>query len=445
MQDGSTPTIATPSRACATSRVVIASARRPASSRRPLEMAARPQQRLPTSSTSQPAISSSSTAAMPTPGSVKVVNEVGEHDDAAERRCLLFLSRVEPAQQGAPVEARQRPVARDAQRALQQCARTGQRREHVRQRRERGTEPVEPARRGEEARASRHTVFALVLVEELALHRRHVDAERALALARLAFQAEVEDVVQTLVAERRARIGLRQRVHQRVGAAARAVLLLARGHVRRAHDARRPLAADADVHAAVGRAAHPAGRRERQSRRQRWRRRQCEVTDVVGHRRRVDDLAGVEQRVRVEEALDLAHRLVQLVAEDGAVELAARQAVAVLAGVGPAELGDQVADLLRDGAHGGHLGRLGEVHERTDVQAADRCVSVEAGLQAVPVEDRRESPGVLGQVAGSTAVSSMNATGRRMPSPAAMSRPSPAERTLSSAAWCAGVVARSVW
>ena len=96
--------------------------------------------------------------------------------------------------------------------------------------------------------------------------------------------------------------------------------------------------------------------------------------------------------------LYLPHRVVQRFAEDLPVELAARQPVAVLAGVRAAVLGDQVLDLLGDRAHGGHAVRVGQVDERPDVQAADRTVPVEPGGQLVPVQDRLEPRGVLGEV-----------------------------------------------
>ena len=105
---------------------------------------------------------------------------------------------------------------------------------------------------------------------------------------------------------------------------------------------------------------------------------------------RVDHHAGVAAAVRVEQALDLAHRLVELVAEDARVERAAHAPVAVLGGVDAVELGDQVDDLLGDRAHRLDPARLGEVDERADVQAADRAVAVEAGVQPVAVEDSRK-------------------------------------------------------
>ncbi len=240
------------------------------------------------------------------------------------------------------------------------------------------------------------------LVQGLGLERGHVHRERALALARLAHQAQVEHLVEAFVAERGARVGLGERLDQGVRPAAGGVLLAAGGHVRRAHHADVVLAAQPDVHAAVGGAAHARAARRPTTVRssivvQRPGGRQRRFPQVVGHRRGVDDLAGVHPVVRVEDRLDAAHRLVELVAEQVPVELAAGQAVAVLGGVGAAELGDQVADLLGNGAHLRDLLRTGEVDERAHVQAAHRRVAVEPGAHAVPLEHLGEPLAVLGE------------------------------------------------
>jgi hypothetical protein len=108
---------------------------------------------------------------------------------------------VPPDQRGA-LELRQRAAAVDAHRALEQAARR-----EIGERRGGGPDAVEAADRPEHARPQRHAVHVLVVAEELGLHRGHVHAERALALAGLALQAEVEDLVQPLVAERSLRIG----------------------------------------------------------------------------------------------------------------------------------------------------------------------------------------------------------------------------------------------
>ena len=115
---------------------------------------------------------------------------------------------------------------------------------------------------------------------------------------------------------------------------------------------------------------------------------------------RVDHHARVEAAVGVEERLDLAHRLVELVAEHAPVERAADAAVAVLGGVDAVELRHQRGDLVGDGGHRLDPARLGEVDERADVQAADAAVAVEAGGQPVAVEDGAEGLDVVAQPLG---------------------------------------------
>ncbi len=125
---------------------------------------------------------------------------VREEDDlaAADRAARPLVG---PADQRLALEARQRAPPVDPRDLLQQPPRDRQ----VRERRGRGAERVERPDRAEQPRAPRRAVDRVVVREELGLHRRHVDAQRALALARLALEAEIEDLVQALVAQRGAR------------------------------------------------------------------------------------------------------------------------------------------------------------------------------------------------------------------------------------------------
>ncbi len=111
-------------------------------------------------------------------------------------------------------------------------------------------------------------------------------------------------------------------------------------------------------------------------------------------------LPGLRTPLRVEEALDLAHRLVDLVAEHAPVERAADEAVAVLGGVDAAVAQHHLGHLLRDLAHDVHAAGGAQVDERPDVQAADRAVAVEAGLEAARVEQRLHLGDVLVQALG---------------------------------------------
>ena len=120
------------------------------------------------------------------------------------------------------------------------------------------------ARRGARiARQVRHEpvvqrarMAAVVVMQELDLHRGHVDAGRAFALAAFARDAQRQRVVELARRERVRPELARQREAQRVRAAARHVLLVARHAIRRAHRARVELAAVAVV------VAHLDGGRE---------------------------------------------------------------------------------------------------------------------------------------------------------------------------------------
>ena len=206
--------------------------------------------------------------------------------------------------------------------------------------------------------------------------------------------------MQARVAHRGARIGRGERLDERVGAAARGVLLLARGHVGRAHHAAARLAAGADPLAAVGRSAHPCMLGEGEPRHQRAGGRQRGVAQPLGQGRGIDHDAGVHPPVRVEQVLHAAHRLVEVVAEHLPVERAAHAPVAVLGGVDAVERRHELRDLAGENAHRLHAARGGQVDERPDVQAADGAVPVEAGLQVVAVEDRAKARHVLAQALG---------------------------------------------
>ena len=90
---------------------------------------------------------------------------------------------------------------------------------------------------------------------------------------------------------------------------------------------------------------------------------------------------GLRMPLRVEQPLDLAHRAVELVAEDARVERRAHTPVAVLGGVDAVEGGHQLDDLLGHPLQRLHLVGPREVDVGPHVQAADRAVAVEAGAR----------------------------------------------------------------
>ena len=126
-----------------------------------------------------------------------------------------------------------------------------------------GRQPSRPIRGdvAEDAVAQRQAVLLVILVQELGLEPGHVDVGRALALARLALEAEVEHLVQRGVGEPLKAELAGDRQPQRIGAAAGAVALVAGRLVRGAHRPRARLAALADPRAQLGgRQQAPFGR-----------------------------------------------------------------------------------------------------------------------------------------------------------------------------------------
>ena len=104
----------------------------------------------------------------------------------------------------------------------------------------------------------RARMTAMVLMQELDLHRGHVDARRAFALAAFAGDAQRERVVELAGGERVRPELPRQREAQRIGAAARHVLLVVRDAIGRAHRAGIELAAVAVVVAHLDGGREPA-------------------------------------------------------------------------------------------------------------------------------------------------------------------------------------------
>ena len=187
---------------------------------------------------------------------------------------------------------------------------------------------------------------------------------------------------------------------QRVRPPAGDVLLVHRHPVRRTHHAGIRLPAGAVVVAHLDRTVEAAPLRpvepglDRQRRIARLVAEQLAVVHALG----ADDLARVEQAAGVEGVLDLLERGGEPRAEHRLVELAAHDAVAVLAGVGAAVLAHHLEALLGDGPHAPRAVLGLQIDDRAHVQGADRRVRVPGAAGAVTGEDGVETAGVLGQV-----------------------------------------------
>ena len=188
------------------------------------------------------------------------------------------------------------------------------------------------------------------------------------------------------------------RVSERVGAPARGVLFVEGAHVRRAHGAVEFFAALAHAAAHFHRAREAALRGEIQRRARLPRFVLRADLERLRHRRRVDDLARVHKIFRIEGALDLAEGIVKRRAEKLRVEVAPRQAVAMLARHGAVEFEHEIGDRVGDGNHLVALALFLEIDQRADMHAADGTMAVVSGDGIVACNDFAETLDKLRQL-----------------------------------------------
>ena len=241
-------------------------------------------------------------------------------------------------------------------------------------------------------------MLAIVLVQKLGLEPGHIDIGRALALARLAFETEVEHLVHVGIGESLKAELAGDRQPKQVGAAPGAIFLVAGCLERGAHRPFALLAAGTDTCAQFGGRQQAAIGAEVERRLHGRRDIAGSIAQVRRQRRRIDDLAGVEQVVGVNRLLQLSERLVEHASIHLLLKRAAHQAVAVLARKSTAVLEHQLGDLFGDGRELAHALLGLEVDHRPDVQAADRRVGIDAGLGLMPGDQRQELGDVIAQM-----------------------------------------------
>jgi hypothetical protein len=113
--------------------------------------------------------------------------------------------------------------------------------------------------------------------------------------------------------------------------------------------------------------------------------------------RRIHDLAGIHQPLRIEPRLDLGQARGQARTEEGLDPLGAHQAVAMLAGVGALVPAHEVGGLLGDRTHADRPVAL-HVEDRAHVQAAHGGMRIPRAFGAVLAEHLGEARRVLGEV-----------------------------------------------
>ncbi len=230
-------------------------------------------------------------------------------------------------------------------------------------------------------------VFLVVVRQEFGAICRDVHVGRALALAGLTRQAQVERFLDALVLPAAVDDIALQHLEQHVRAAPGAVLLFERHHVARAHHAGVLLAALADADAAQRGLRHrPAVIRKLEVRR-RICRRVARAQPQIHHRRLcVDDVAGVELVRRIPDRLEVTERGHQLGAEHLRQQRTARPAVAVFARNRSAMPNHYVCCVVDEAAVLRDAVRALEIEADLHVNAAVAEVAVERRLVFVRVE-----------------------------------------------------------
>ena len=251
---------------------------------------------------------------------------------------------------------------------------------------------------GDGPRAKGHAVHFLVMLQKLGFEFGDIDTRWTFRLAGFAGKAEVHDLFDFLAVEGARGVGgISQHLTQDVGAGASGVFFLAGGHVARAHRAAGEvrLAALAHAGAFFRRPQDATGIGESKERLvPRWRLARKNPQGGI-HRGRVDDLAGVEDTLRVERPLHTNEEVVAGLTHHRPDELAAEPAVAVLAAQGAAVFLHERRDV------GGHVAKHLQTRRRVEVEQRPQVELTGAGVCIVDAVDAillGEQPVELGDV-----------------------------------------------
>ena len=233
----------------------------------------------------------------------------------------------------------------------------------------------------------------------LCLEPGHIDIRRTLRLASLARKTELHHLGQLrpdpgIAAAGETFWGLRQALPQHVGPGPGGVLLVARGHVARAHRAphRRELATLANTGAFLSRPENPLRGRKIKHRLQ-WHhgmglgRRQDAQGGV--HRRGIDDLPRIENALRIEEPLHFREHLIAAFPHHAADKFAPQPAIAMLAA-------ERAAIFFHQPRHvGRHRPKFSQALRRVEIKQRPQVQFPGAGMGVVDAFD----PMLFGQQA----------------------------------------------
>ncbi len=158
------------------------------------------------------------------------------------------------------------------------------------------------------------------------------------------------------------------------------------------------LAAIADTHAAQRGAAEDAGVLRILEVRDGLRRiERLAEAQVLRGQIRIDDLAGIHLSLRIEDCLEFAKRLHEIVAEHFRQELGLRLPVAVLAGERPAVADDEIGSVAQEPVEFRDAVVRLEIEVDPRMHAALPEMAVEVARIVVPVEERAEIAQVVAE------------------------------------------------
>ena len=222
--------------------------------------------------------------------------------------------------------------------------------------------------------------------EPLVLDLGHVDVRGALRLAGLAGQAKVEHAVHAFRGELFRRQDAGEGGAQGIRPPASRVLLVHRGVVGGAHGPGHALAANPRAVAHLDRAGEAPLGREIELGLDRLGPVVGPPAQVLGQIGRIDDLAGVEDVLRIQRKLQLEEAPVDRIPEQPLVVAAAGNAIPVFAGHRASVIHHDEEDLVGDLRHLADFGWTLEIDHRTHVQAPDRGMPVVPAVRVVPLQ-----------------------------------------------------------
>src|SRR5262249_34365552 len=229
------------------------------------------------------------------------------------------------------------------------------------------------------------------MVEKLILKLRHVDIGGTLGFACLALQAKIHDLVEPLAGKFFFRDFSREHRTQSVGPASRGVFFVEGSHIRRTHCAVQLLPAFPHAAAHLNGPDKAALAAEIQG--GLW------LPGFVGwanpqrlgYCRRVDNLAGIHEVLRIKGGFHLAKRLVKNGTEKFLIIGATGQSVAFRSVHRPFEYEYKIGYLVGDGDHLFDFAWLLEIDQRPDMHATHRTMAIVAGDGVVTSNDFPET------------------------------------------------------